>query len=133
MATYRRLNLLAKKVSEAEERFHKANEIAFNYCKEYKSFTVKVAELREEWLGLCGVMKAQNIEAYGHLTGLILLKQRVHDEYRDARLTSLRMLKRCAELLAEVNSTYKKLISKKKHLSALKKLKEEEICAKAKQ
>ena len=129
MATIRQLNVLARKVSEAEERFHRANETAFKYCKEYKRFTVKVAKLREEWLGLCGVMKAHNVKAYGHLTGLILLKQRVHDEYRDARLTSLKMLKRCAELLAEVNSTYKKLISKKRHLSTLKKLKEEEICA----
>lgn len=116
---------LEQKVLEAKDYFYKTNNKAFEACRAYEHIQAKINELREELLGLCGVMKRQNVKPYGHLTGLIMLKQRMHNAYRDMRIASLRILKECCELLAETNRAYKDYMSLKKQL---RKAKEDESC-----
>ena len=120
------MNKLKRKLFEAGEHFHRVNNKAFEASCKYMHLQVKIKELREEWLGLCEVLKPQNVKSYGHLTGLIMLKQRMHDAYRDVRLESLRTLKRGVELLAETNRAYRKYMSLKKRL---REIKEDKTCA----
>ncbi len=54
-----------------------------------------------------------------------MLKQRMHNAYRDVRLESRRTLKRAVDLLAETNRAYRELISLKKKLTEIK---EEKLC-----
>ena len=74
---------------------------------------VKINEMREEWLGLCEILKSGNTKQYGHFTGLIMLEQRMHNAYRDVRLASLRTLRKSVELLAETNRAYREYMSLK--------------------
>ena len=108
------LEELEHEVLEAKERFRAANDEAFRVCKEYRRLEVMTGELREECLGLCGVMKANNGKPCGHLTGLILLKNRMREAYRDIRGASLRTLRRSVELLAKANRLYREYMSLKK-------------------
>lgn len=119
------MNKLQRRLFEAGEYFRKVNNEAFEASCKYMHLQVKIKELREEWLGLCEVLKPQNGKSYGHLTGLIMLKQRMHNAYRDVRLESLRTLKRGVELLAETNRAYRKYMNLKKKL---REIKEEKLC-----
>lgn len=116
------------KLLEAKDYFHKVNKEAFETSREYSNLQAKTNELREEWLGLCRVLKFNNSEIYGHhLTGLIMLKLKIRSEYRDVRFASLRMLRKSIELLAEVNRAYRVYMSLKKRC---RKSKEDESCVK---
>lgn len=116
-----------QKLIDAREYFSKINIEALNVCKTYSLLKKKSSRLHEEWLGLCRVMKAQNGKFCGHITGLILLKQRLHDEYRDMRIARIRLMKKCCELLTEVNRAYKVYMSLKKQC---RKSKEDKSCVK---
>ena len=108
------MNKLKRRLFEAGEYFRKVNNEAFEASRRYMYLQAKMKELREEWLSLCEVLKPKNGKSYGHLTGLIMLKQRMHNAYRDVRLESLRTLKRGVELLAETNRAYRKYMNLKR-------------------
>ena len=114
-----------QRVIKAREYFSKINIEALNVCKAYTLLKNRSSRLREEWLELCGVMKASDGKFSGNITGLIRLKQRVHEEYRNVRLSRLRLMKKCCEILSEVNRAYRVYMSlMKQH----RKTKEEESC-----
>ena len=71
-------------------------------------------------------MKANNGKPCGHLTELILLKNRMREAYRDIRGASLRMLRRSVELMAKVNRLYREYMSLKKQC---REIKEDELCS----
>lgn len=107
---------LEQKVLEAKDYFHKVNHEAFEAVREYNHLQTKTNELREEWLGLCGILKSGNTKQYDHFTGLIMLEQRMRNAYRNVRLASLRMLRKSVELLAETNRAYRGYMSLMKSL-----------------
>ena len=114
-----------QRLINAREYFSKINIEALNVCKAYSLLNNRSSRLREEWLELCGVMKALDGKFSGNITGLIRLKQRVHEEYRNVRLSRLRLMKKCCEILSEVNRAYRVYMSlMKQH----RKTKEEESC-----
>lgn len=116
---------LKRKVFEARDHFHKLNNEAFEACRAYNHLQAKINELRDEYLGLCEVLKPNNSKPYVHLTGLIMLKQRMQDAYRKVRLESLRTLKRSIELLKESDRAYREYMTLKKRL---REIEEEKSC-----
>ncbi|MBQ7544890.1 MAG: hypothetical protein IJT02_08105 [Synergistaceae bacterium] len=118
---------LEERLRATEEYFREMNDEAFRTCREYDRLRAKVNEVRAEYRGICEVLRAPHSgKPYAYLTGLVMLKQRMHDEYRDVRLASLRTLKLCCALLAETNRAYRDYMSLKKRL---RKIKEEKTCA----
>ena len=120
------------KVSELEQRlfevkrlFKEASERAFKASRAYNVLEAKTNELREEWLGLCEVLRDRGAKPYGHLTGLILLKQRVHAEYFRVRLARRSVKARKQELSREADRLWKEYMSLKRCLRA----EEEKSCA----
>ena len=120
------MNKLKRRLFEAREHFHKVSNEAMEASCKYMHLQTKIKELREEWLSLCEVLKPENVNSYSHLAGLIMLKHRMHNAYRDVRLESLRTLKHGVELLAETNKAYMDYMSLKKRL---REIKEEKSCA----
>lgn len=116
---------LEQRVRASEEYFRETNDEAFETCREYENLQDNVGRTREEWLGVCEVLKIQSGKTCEHSTGLIMLKQRMHDIYRDVRFDSLRTLNLCCALLAETNRAYREYMSLKKQL---REAKEEESC-----
>ena len=118
---------LEQRVRTAGDYFHYMNKEAFEACREYDRLQYKVDEVRAEYLGICEVLRAPHSgKIYGYLTGLIMLKQKMHDEYRDVRLESLRTLNWCCRALAETNRAYREYMSLKKRL---REIKEDKTCA----
>ena len=115
---------LEAKVAEAKRLYEEAGGRAFKANKAYNRLEARTNELREEWLGLCEVLKNRGAKPYGHLVGLILLKQRVHAEYFRVRLARRRLKPRMQELSAEADRLWKEYVSLKRCL----KVKEEKSC-----
>ena len=113
---------LKAKVSEAKRLYYETYDKAFTANQAYNRLEAKTNELREEWLGLCEILKVP--KPYGHLTGLILLKQRVHAEYFRVRLARRRVKARLQELSAEKDRLWKEYMTLKRCL----KDKEEKSC-----
>ena len=113
---------LEQRVSEAKRLYEEAGGRAFKANKAYNRLEAKTNELREEWLGLCEILRVP--KPYGHLTGLILLKQRVHAEYCRVRLARRRLKPRMQELSAEADRLWKEYMSLKRCLKA----KEDKSC-----
>ena len=113
---------LEAKVSEAKRLYEDTRDKAFTANQAYNRLEAKANELREEWLGLCEILRVP--KPYGHLTGLILLKQRVHAEYFRVRLACRRLKPRMQELSAEADRLWKEYMTLKRCL----KDKEEKSC-----
>ena len=119
---------LEQRVRAAGDYFHYMNKEAFEACREYDRLQNKVNEVRAEYLGICEVLRraSHSGKLYLYLTGLVMLKQKMHDKYRDVRLESLRTLNWCCAALAETNRAYRDYMSLKKRL---REIKEEKSCA----
>lgn len=116
-----------ERVRIVSDYFHKMNNEARKTCREYERLQTKVNEVRAEYFGVCEVLRTSHDgKTYAYLTGLIMLKQKMHDEYRDVQLASFRTLNLCYALLAETNRAYRDYMSLKKRL---KEIKEEKSCA----
>ena len=113
---------LEQRVSEAKRLYEEAGGRAFKANKAYNRLEAKTNELREEWLGLCEILRVP--KPYGHLTGLILLKHRVHAEYFRIRLARRRLKPIMQELSAEADRLWKEYMSLKRCLKA----KEDKSC-----
>ena len=113
---------LEAKVAEAKRLYAETRDKAFTANQAYNRLEAKTNELREEWLGLCEILRVP--KPYGHLTGLILLKQRVHAEYFRVRLARRRVKARLQELSAEKDRLWKEYMTLKRCL----KDKEEKSC-----
>ncbi len=113
---------LKAKVAEAKRLYEETRDKAFTANQAYNRLEAKTNELREEWLGLCEILRVP--KPYGHLTGLILLKQRVHAEYFRVRLARRRVKARLQELSAEKDRLWKEYMTLKRCL----KDKEEKSC-----
>lgn len=116
---------VTQEMLEAKDYFRKADNEAFEAAREYNKLQAKTNELREEWLGLCEVLRLRD-RPYVHLTGLIMLERRMHSAYRDVRIAALRMLRRRDELTAEASRAWREYMRLRK---SLKDKKEEESCA----
>ena len=117
---------LEQKLTEAREHFRKVKHEAFMCLSAYRHYWGKVDRIREEWLGLCEIMKSCNHKNCGHLVGLILLKERMHDKYRDVRLHCLRLKAKYREAFLEAYSAHWRVHRLKRQL---KNSKEDELCA----
>ena len=113
---------LKAKVSEAKRLYEETRDKTFTANQAYNRLEAKTNELREEWLALCEILRVP--KPYGHLTGLILLKQRVHAEYFRVRLARRKVKARLQELSAEEDRLWKEYVSLKRCL----KDKEEKLC-----
>ena len=113
---------LEAKVAEAKRLYYENYDKAFTANQAYNRLEAKTNELREEWLGLCEILRVP--KPYGHLTGLILLKQRVHAEYFRVRLARRKVNARLQNLSAEKDRLWKEYVSLKRCL----KDKEEKSC-----
>ena len=113
---------LEHRVFEAKRLYEEASERAFKANRAYNVLEAKTNELREEWLGLCEILRVP--KPYGHLTGLILLKRRVHAEYFRVRLARRRVKARKQELSAEADRLWKEYMSLKRCLKA----EEDKLC-----
>ena len=113
---------LEVRVSEAKRLYEETRDKAFTANQAYNRLEAKTNELREEWLGLCEILRVP--KPYGHLTGLILLKQRVHAEYFRIRLARRRVKANLQELSAEADRLWKEYMSLKRCLKA----KEDKSC-----
>lgn len=105
---------LEAKVSEAKRLYEDTRDKAFTANQAYNRLEANTNELREEWLGLCEILRVS--KPYGHLTGLILLKQRVHAEYFRVRLARRRVKARLQELSAEKDRLWKQYMTLKRCL-----------------
>ena len=115
---------LEVRVSEAKRLYEEAGGRAFKANKAYNRLEAKTNELREEWLGLCEVLKNRGAKPYGHLVGLILLKQRIHAEYFRVRLARRKVKARLQELSTEADRLWKEYMNLKRCLKA----KEDKSC-----
>lgn len=113
---------LKAKVAEAKRLYEETRDKAFTANQAYNRLEAKTNELREEWLGLCEILRVP--KPYDHLTGLILLKQRVHAEYFRVRLARRRGKARLQELSAEKDRLWKQYMTLKRCLRD----KEEKSC-----
>ena len=113
---------LEAKVSEAKRLYYETYDKAFTANQAYNRLEAKTNELREEWLALCEILRVP--KPYGHLTGLILLKQRVHAEYFRVRLARRKVKARLQELSTEKDRLWKEYVSLKRCLKA----KEDKSC-----
>lgn len=113
---------LEAKISEAKRLYEEARDKVFTANQAYNRLEAKTNELREEWLALCEILRVP--KPYGHLTGLILLKQRGHAEYFRVRLARRRVKARLQELSAEEDRLWKEYMTLKQCL----KNKEEKSC-----
>ena len=105
---------LKQRVSEAKRLYEETRDKAFTANQAYNRLEAKTNELREEWLGLCEILIEP--KPYSHLTGLILLKQRVHAEYFRVRLARKRVKAKLQELSAEADRLWKEYTSLKQCL-----------------
>ena len=115
---------LEVRVSEAKRLYEETRDKAFTANQAYNRLEAKTNELREEWLGLCEVLKNRVAKPYGHLVGLILLKQRIHAEYFRVRLARRKVKARMQELSTEADRLWKEYVSLKRCLKA----KEDKSC-----
>lgn len=111
-----KMSELEQRIFEVKRLFKEASERAFTVNQAYNRLEAKTNELREEWLGLCEILRVP--KPYGHLTGLILLKQRVHAEYFRVWLARRRVKARMQELSAEADRLWKEYMSLKRCLKA---------------
>lgn len=105
---------LEAKVAEAKRLYYETYDKAFTANQAYNRLEAKTNELREEWLSLCEILRVP--KPYGHLTGLILLKQRVHAEYFRVRLARRKVKARLQELSAEKDMLWKEYMTLKRCL-----------------
>lgn len=118
---------LEQRLIEAREELRKRQNEAFHGLRAYRHYWGKVYRIREEWLGLCeATKKGRHNQHRNHLVGLVLLKERMHDKYRDVRLNSLRLRAKYRELFFEALGVYLRVCRLKRRL---RKSKEVELCA----
>ena len=107
---------LEQRLIEAREELRKRQNEALRkidmVLRAYRHYWGKVDRTREEWLGLCEVSKEGRNKHRNHLVGLVLLKERMHDKYRELFLKALGVYLRVCRLKRQ-----------------LKNLKEVELCA----
>ena len=123
---YSLMSELEQQLIEAREELHKRQNEAFHGLRAYRHYWGKVYRIREEWLGLCEVSKEGRNKYRNHLVGLVLLKERMHDKYRDVRLNSLRLRAKYRELFLEALGVYLRVCRLKRRL---RNSKEDKLCA----
>ena len=109
---------LEAKVSKAKRLYEEASERALEANQDYNRLGAKTNELREGWLGLCEVLRERGPKPYGHLAGLILLKQSVRAAYLAVRVARRKVKARMQELSAEADRLWREYVSLKRCLRA---------------